>query len=350
LLGKDIGIDLGTATVLIFLRGKGVILREPSVVAIDQNNGRVLAVGDEAKRMLGRTPGHVVAVRPLRDGVIANYTMTEAMLRHFLNKVSTALKMGSLFRHRVMVCVPSGATDVEKRAVLEAAIEVGAREAFLIEEAMAAAIGAGLEVGEPRGNMVVDIGGGTTDVAVISLGGVVVAESLRIGGDEFDEAIARFIKREFNLAIGEQTAESLKIQIGTCKVKPHDEEATMIIKGRDLVQGLPRQIEVTSSMVARAIEEPVNAIIAGIRRILEVTPPELSADIIDRGIWLTGGGALLRDLAERVSEETAMPCHVAESPLECVALGTGKALESLDQLKASGAILSVIRKGLLKGR
>jgi rod shape-determining protein MreB len=349
LLGKDIGIDLGTATVLIFLRGKGVILREPSVVAIDQNNGKVLAVGEEAKRMLGRTPGHVVAVRPLRDGVIANYTMTEAMLRHFLNKVSSTLKMGSLFRHRVMVCVPSGATDVEKRAVLEAAIEVGAKEAFLIEEAMAAAIGANLEVAEPRGNMVVDIGGGTTDVAVISLGGVVVAESLRIGGDEFDEAIVRYIKKEFNLAIGEQTAEALKINIGTCKVKTHDEEAIQVIKGRDLVQGLPRQIEVTSSMVARAIEEPVNAIIAGIRRILEITPPELSADIIDRGIWLTGGGALLRDLSDRVYEETEIPCHVAEYPLECVALGTGKALDSLDQLKASGAILSVIRKGVLKG-
>lgn len=226
MLGKDIGIDLGTATVLIFLRGKGVILREPSVVAIDQNTGRVLAVGEEAKRMLGRTPGHVVAVRPLRDGVIANYTMTEAMLRHFLGKVSSSLKMSSLFRHRVMICVPSGATDVEKRAVLEAAIEVGSREAFLIEEAMAAAIGAGLEVAEPRGNMIVDIGGGTTDVAVISLGGVVVAESLRIGGDEFDESIARYIKKEFNLAIGEQTAEALKINIGTCKVRPHDEEET----------------------------------------------------------------------------------------------------------------------------
>lgn len=338
--GKDIGIDLGTATVIIFIRDKGVVLREPSVVAMDQNNGKILAVGEDAKQMLGRTPGNVVAVRPLRDGVIADYTMTEVMLRQFIKKVTSGFER--LVRHRVMICVPSGATDVERRAVLEAAIEVGAKEAYLIEEPMAAAIGAGLDVGEPRGNMVVDIGGGTTDIAVISLGGIVVSESLRVGGDKFDEGIARYVRKKFNLAIGEQTAEDLKINIGTCY--PRD-EMTMDIRGRDLVHGLPRQVRITSSDVAAAIEESVNAIVGGIRRVLELTPPELAADIIDRGIILTGGGALLRGLPELVTDQTEINTIVADHPLECVALGTGRALLELDKLKESGTVLPALRRG-----
>lgn len=337
---KDIGIDLGTATVLIFIKDKGVVFREPSVVAQDQNNGRFLAVGEDAKLMLGRTPGNVVAIRPLKEGVIADYTMTEVMLRMFIRKVTRGFER--LVRHRIMICVPSGATDVERRAVLEAALEVGAKEAYLIEEPMAAAIGAGLAIAEPRGNMVVDIGGGTTDVAVISLGGIVVSESLRVGGDKFDEAITRHVRRQFNLAIGEQTAEELKITIGTCY--PKGEPLSMDIRGRDLVQGLPRQVKITSTDVAKAIEESVRAIVSGIRRVLELTPPELSADIIDRGIILTGGGALLRGLPELVTEQTEINAIVAENPMECVALGTGKALQSLDQLKESGTVLSAFRK------
>ena len=337
---KDIGIDLGTATVLIFIKDKGVVFREPSVVAQDQNNGRFLAVGEDAKLMLGRTPGNVVAIRPLKEGVIADYTMTEVMLRMFIRKVTRGFER--LVRHRIMICVPSGATDVERRAVLEAALEVGAKEAYLIEEPMAAAIGAGLAIAEPRGNMVVDIGGGTTDVAVISLGGIVVSESLRVGGDKFDEAITRHVRRQFNLAIGEQTAEELKITIGTCY--PKGEPLSMDIRGRDLVQGLPRQVKITSTDVAKAIEESVRAIVGGIRRVLELTPPELSADIIDRGIILTGGGALLRGLPELVTEQTEINAIVAENPMECVALGTGKALQSLDQLKESGTVLSAFRK------
>ncbi|MBL3593136.1 MAG: rod shape-determining protein [Synergistaceae bacterium] len=339
--GKDIGIDLGTATVLIYIKGKSVVMREPSVVAVDQNTGKVLAVGSEAKRMLGRTPGHVVAVRPLRDGVIADYTITEVMLHYFLKKVTSGV--GRLFRNRVMICVPSGATDVERRAVLEAAIEVGAKEAYLIEEPMAAGIGANLDVAEPRGNMVVDIGGGTTDIAVISLGGIVVSESLRVGGDRFDEAITRYVRKQFNLAIGEQTAEDLKIQIGTCF--PRDEERSLAIRGRDLVHGLPRQIEITSVAVSQAIEETVQQIIEGIRKVLELTPPELAADIIDRGIVLTGGGALLKGLPELIMEETDISCYIADHPMECVAFGTGKALEELDTLRVSGTVIPAVRKG-----
>lgn len=339
--GKDIGIDLGTATVLIFIKDKGVVLREPSVVAMDQNNGRILAVGEDAKLMLGRTPGNVVAVRPLKDGVIADYTMTEVMLRQFLKKVTVGMER--LVRHRVMICVPSGATDVERRAVLEAAVEVGAREAYLIEEPMAAAIGAGLPIAEPHGSMVVDIGGGTTDIAVISLGGIVISESLRVGGDKFDESIIRYVRKQFNLAIGEQTAEDLKINIGTC-FPQNGEEMTCTIRGRDLVQGLPRQIEISSTDVSNAIEESVLSIVDGIRAVLEKTPPELAADIIDRGIVLTGGGALLRGLPQLVTEQTEISCNVADHPLECVALGTGKALEELDQLKESGTVLSAFRR------
>lgn len=343
MLGLDIGIDLGTATILIYVKGKGVIMREPSVVAIDQNNNKILAVGSEAKRMLGRTPGNVVAVRPLQSGVIANYTMTEAMIRHFLKKTMSGLN--KFLRHRVMIGVPSGATDVERRAVLEAALEVGAKEAYLIEEPMAAAIGAGLAVEEPRGNMVVDVGGGTSDIAVISLGGLVVAESLRMGGDAMDEAIIRYVRKKYNLEIGSQTAEALKISIGNCCNNiPEEEKKTMAVKGRDVVLGLPRQVELTTNDVKEAIEDIVSSIIRSIRRVLELTPAELSADIIDRGIVLTGGGALLKGLSELIHDQTGIKTYVADSPLECVALGTGKALDELKALKESGSVYSAIKK------
>jgi len=343
LWSKDIGIDLGTATVLVYIKGKGVVLREPSVVALDQNSGRILAVGEDAKIMIGRTPGNVVAIRPLRDGVIADYTMTEVMLREFIKKVTAGMER--FVRHRVMVGVPAGATDVERRAVLEAALEVGAKEAYLIEEPMAAAIGANMPVGEPVGNMVVDIGGGTSDVAIASLGGLVVYESLRVGGDKFDEAIIRYMRRQFNLAIGEQTAEDVKKSIGACRVEAEADNRTMEIRGRDLVQGLPRQITVSSLDVAHAIEEPVGQIIASIKHVLEKTPPELSSDVIDRGIILTGGGAYLRGLPQLITSETEINAIVAESAAECVALGTGIALESLDKLKTAGAVYSATRRG-----
>ena len=338
---KDIGIDLGTATVIVFIKGKGVVLREPSVVALDQNTGKILSVGEDAKVMIGRTPENVVAIRPLRDGVIADYTMTEVMLREFIKKVTSGIER--IVRHRVMIGVPAGATDVERRAVLEAALEVGAKEAYLIEEPMAAAIGANMPVGEPVGNMVVDIGGGTTDVAIVSLGGLVVFESLRVGGDKFDEAIIRYMRRQYNLAIGEQTAEDLKKTIGSCRERTP--EKTMDIRGRDLVQGLPRQITVSSLDVARAIEEPVGAIIAGIKRVLEKTPPELAADVIDRGIILTGGGAYLNGLDQLIIEETEINAVVAESASQSVALGTGIALEAIVNLKETGAIYSSTMSG-----
>jgi rod shape-determining protein MreB len=327
---------------LIYVKGKGVIMREPSVVAIDQNNNKILAVGSEAKRMLGRTPGNVVAVRPLQSGVIANYTMTEAMIRHFLKKTMSGLN--KFLRHRVMIGVPSGATDVERRAVLEAALEVGAKEAYLIEEPMAAAIGAGLAVEEPRGNMVVDVGGGTSDIAVISLGGLVVAESLRMGGDAMDEAIIRYVRKKYNLEIGSQTAEALKISIGNCCNIPEEEKKTMAVKGRDVVLGLPRQVELATNDVKEAIGDIVLSIIRSIRRVLELTPAELSADIIDRGIVLTGGGALLKGLPELIHDQTGIKTYVADSPLECVALGTGKALDELKALKESGSVYSAIKK------
>ena len=343
MFGTDIGIDLGTATVLIYERKHGVVLREPSVVAVDQDTGNILAVGYEAKNMVGRTPGSIVSVRPLRDGVIANYSMTEAMLQHFMRRVTKGWQR--FFRNRVMICVPSGATDVERRAVLEAALEVGASEAYLIEEPMAAAIGASLNVEEARGKMLVDIGGGTTDIAVISLGGVVVSKSLRLGGDKFDEGIMRYLRRQYNLAIGEQTAENLKIMIGTCV--PLEEAQRMVIKGRYLVQGLPRQVEVTSSAVNMAIGEMVQTLVDGVRNVLELTPPELSADIIDRGIVLTGGGSLLRGLPELVAQQTGINCFTAENPMESVALGTGRALAEIDSLRSSGrsGILVNLKKG-----
>lgn len=340
---RDIGIDLGTATVLVFVKGKGVVLREPSVVSMDQNTGKILSVGEDAKIMIGKTPGNVVAIRPLRGGVIADYTMTEVMLREFLKKTTSGMER--IVRHRMMIGVPAGATDVERRAVIEAALEVGAKEAYLIEEPMAAAIGANMPIGEAVGNMVVDIGGGTTDIAIVSLGGLVVFESLRVGGDKFDEAIVRYLRKQYKLAIGEQTAEDVKKQIGACDQTKASPDKLMDIRGRDLVQGLPRQVTVNSVDVAKAIDEQVSSIIAGIKRVLEKTPPELSSDVMDRGIILTGGGAYLRGLAELIMEETEINAVVAESAGECVALGTGIALESLDKLKETGAVYLATKKG-----
>ncbi len=316
------GIDLGTASVLVYVRGRGIVLSEPSVVAIDKNTDKILAVGEQARQMLGRTPANIVAIRPMRDGVIADYEVTEAMLKYFINRVYG--RGWRLFRPYVMICVPAEVTSVEKRAVIEAALSAGAKKANLIEEPMAAAIGAGLNVAEPGGNMVVDIGGGTTDVAVISLGGIVVSESLRVAGNKMDEAIVRYIRKNYNLMIGERTAEDLKIQIGSAY--PPKEPLSISIRGRDLINGLPKSINVTSLEVMEAIEEPVSSIVEAVKSVLERTPPELAADIIDRGILLTGGGALLRGIDELLTKSTGMPVKVADDPISCVAIGTGKAV------------------------
>ncbi|MCL6614989.1 MAG: rod shape-determining protein [Firmicutes bacterium] len=327
---RDMGVDLGTANTLVYVRGRGIVLQEPSVVALDRDTGSVLAVGEDAKKMIGRTPGNIVAIRPMKDGVIADYDVTETMLKYFIEKVCPRPRF---FRPQVVVCVPSGVTSVEKRAVLEAAMQAGAKRTYLIEEPMAAAIGAGIDISEPSGNMVVDIGGGTTDIAIISLGGIVVSESLRVGGDKFDEAIIRYIKKMYNLMIGERTAEEVKIQIGSAY--PEGEGKSMEIKGRDLVTGLPRTIKFTSADTFQAISEPITAIIDGIKSVLERTPPELASDIVDKGIVLTGGGALLHGFTRLLSEETEIPIHLAEDPMSCVVLGTGKVLESMDELKSS---------------
>ncbi len=332
-MGTDIGIDLGTATTLVYVRGKGIMIREPSVVAQDKETGKILKVGEEARRMIGRTPGNIVAVRPLRDGVIADYDITEVMLRYFIEKVSPKPR---LFRPQVVVAIPSGVTSVEKRAVLEAAMQAGAKQTYLIEETMAAAIGAGINVFEASGNMIVDIGGGTTGISIISLGGVVVSESLRIGGDKFDEAIIKYIKKMFNLMIGERTAEEIKLEIGSAY--PEGAGKSMEIRGRDLVTGLPRTITFTSADSFQAMSEPITAIIDGIKSVLERTPPELASDIVDKGIILTGGGSLLNGFTKLLREETGIPIHLAEDPLSCVVLGAGKIMESMDGLK-SGLIV-----------
>ncbi|ACB84111.1 rod shape-determining protein [Natranaerobius thermophilus] len=324
---KDIGIDLGTANTLVYVKGKDVVLREPSVVAIRKNSGEILAVGSEAKNMIGRTPGNIVAIRPMKDGVIADFDVTQTMLRHFINK---AYKRMTVFRPRVMVCVPSGVTEVEKRAVLDATNQAGAREAHLIEEPMAAAIGAGLPVEEPTGSMVVDIGGGTTEVAIISLGGIVTSKSIRLGGDELDEALIQYVKKKYNLMIGDRTAEEIKMTIGSAYL---EENTHMEIRGRDLVSGLPHNQTITAEEIASALKEPVNNILEIIKLTLEQTPPELSSDVMDKGIVLTGGGSLLHGLDKLVAQETGMPVVIAEDPLDCVALGTGKALNQLDLLK-----------------
>jgi len=325
---RDMGIDLGTANTLVHVKGKGIVLREPSVVAIQRDTGEVLAVGEEAKQMIGRTPGNIIAIRPLKDGVIADFDVTQAMLKYFIKR---SIDTKSFIRPRVVVGVPSGVTEVEKRAVIDATIQAGAREAYLIEEPMAAAIGAGLPVHEPTGNMVVDIGGGTTEVAVISLGGIVTSRSIRIGGDEMDEAIVQYIKRTYNLMIGERTAEEVKVTIGAATVPDADE--SMDIRGRDLVTGLPKTLTIKAREVQQALSEPVAGIIEAVKVTLEKTPPELAADIMDRGIVMTGGGSLLRGLDRLLSKETGMPVHIADDALDCVGAGTGKALESIDLLK-----------------
>jgi rod shape-determining protein MreB len=327
---KDMGIDLGTANTLVYIKGKGIVAREPSVVAIETHTRKVLAVGEEAKKMIGRTPGNIVAIRPLKDGVIADFDVTQNMLKYFIKLASPRR---SLFQPRVVVCVPSGVTEVEKRAVEEAAIHAGARDAYLIEEPMAAAIGAGLPVHEATGSMIVDIGGGTTEVAVISLGGIVTSKSIRVGGDELDESIVSYIKKEYSLMIGERTAESIKINIGSADIST--DEKTMDIRGRDLISGLPKTVTITSVEIYEAMKEQIFNILDAIKSTLEKTPPELASDIIEQGIMLTGGGALLDGIDRIIIRETGMPVHVAENPLDCVAIGTGKALESIDVLRKS---------------
>ncbi|NLC10638.1 MAG: rod shape-determining protein MreB [Firmicutes bacterium] len=330
MLRNDMGIDLGTATILVYMRGKGIVLNEPSVVAIEQRSKKVLAVGEQAQRMLGRTPGNIIATKPLKDGVIADFELTEVMLKHFINKVC---QRRSILRPRVVVCIPAGTTPVEKKAVIEAVTHTGAKEAFLIEEPRAAALGAGLDIFEPSGNMVVDIGGGTSDIAVLSMGEAVVSCSVRVGGDKFDTAIARYVKKEYNVLIGEQTAEKLKIEIGTAY--PGNRDLSLDVRGRDLVTGLPRSITLTTAKILEALEEPLWDIIQGVKQVLEKTPPELAGDIIDKGIVLTGGGALLDGMNKLIAEETGVPVYLAEDPIGSVALGTGKALESIDKISQS---------------
>jgi len=327
--GKDLGIDLGTANTLVHLKGKGVVLTEPSVVAIQSDSGKVLAVGDEAKRMIGRTPGNIIAIRPMKDGVIADFDVTQAMLSYFINKVLGPRT--PFMRPRVIVSIPTGCTTVEERAVREAALAGGAKEAYLIEEPMAAAIGAGLPVHEPTGNLIVDIGGGTTEVAVISLGGIVTAKSVRVAGDNMDAAIMQHLKKNYNMLIGERTAEDIKLSIGSALWEGEPEYYE--VRGRDLVSGLPKTIKVSSHEIQEALKETVDQIIEGIKICLEKTPPELASDIIDRGIVMAGGGALLRGLDKLISEETNMPVYACEEPLLAVARGTGKVLENIEVLK-----------------
>ncbi|OQB14181.1 MAG: Rod shape-determining protein MreB [Firmicutes bacterium ADurb.Bin193] len=332
-LGEDVGIDLGTASVLVYVKGKGIVLNEPSVVAMDANTKTLLAVGEEAQRMLGRTPGNIVAIRPLRDGVISDYNSTEKMLRYFLDKICRR----RIFKPRVVICVPSGVTEVEERAVIDAAQQAGAGKTFLIEEPIAAAIGAGIDISKPCGNMIVDIGGGTTDIAVISLGGIVVSESIKIAGDRFDEAIIKYIRKKHNILIGERTAEDMKIQIG-CVYKGDAnlfDTLEMDIRGRSLVSGLPKTITVTSDEMYEAFEETAASIIEAVKSVLESTPPELVGDISNNGILMTGGGALVRGLDRLISQETGIEARVAEDAVSCVAIGTGRTLDSIGILQES---------------
>ena len=322
-----IGIDLGTANVLVYVKGKGIVLQEPSVVAVSEDN-HIVAVGEEARDMLGRTPANIQAIRPMKDGVIADYVITEAMLRYFIKKAGR-----SITKPEVMISVPSGVTSVEKRAVRDAALKAGAREAYLIEEPLAAAIGANVPISGPSGNMIIDIGGGTSEIAVIALGGIVLSASVRVGGNRFDEAIANYIRKKYNLMIGERTAEEVKIQIGTAL--PLERELHMEVRGRDLIAGLPRTIPLTSTEAMEAMEQPLQQIVAAVRNVLEQTPPELSSDIIDKGMVMSGGGSLLRNIDKLLTQVTGVPCHVAENALVCVALGTGLALEHFDFFKKS---------------
>ena len=337
-LVPELGVDLGTANILVYMRGKGIVLREPSVVAISRNTKKVLAVGEEARLMLGRTPGHIVAIRPMSDGVIADYTTTRKMLEYLFRKVVGKKKF---FKPRVLICVPSQVTSVEKRAVEQAARAAGASEAYTIEEPMAAAIGAGLPINLPGGNMVVDIGGGTTDIAVISLDGIVTSESLRVAGNRMDEVIIRHVKSVYSLMIGDRTAEEIKVKIGSAY--PLEQEMNLPVRGRDLVAGLPKTVHVTSDEIREALAEPILAVIEKVKRVLEQTPPELASDIIERGIVLTGGGALLRGFDRLLSAATGIPVYVAEDPLSCVAIGTGRALEEMRAIRDSNIIMGASR-------
>ena len=322
-----IGIDLGTANILVYVKGKGIVTREPSVVAVSDDN-HIVAVGEEAREMIGRTPGNITAIRPMKDGVIADYVITEAMLRYFIKKAGR-----SFTKPDVMISVPSGVTSVEKRAVRDAALKAGAGEAYLIEEPLAAAIGANVPISGPSGNLIIDIGGGTSEIAVISLGGIVVSRSVRVGGNRFDEAIANYVRKKYNVMIGDRTAEEVKIEIGTAL--PLERELSMDVRGRDLIAGLPRTIPITSSEVMEAIELPLQQLVAAVRSVLEQTPPELSSDIIDKGMVMSGGGALLRNVDKLLTQVTGVPCHVAENAMNCVALGTGEALKHYDFFKKS---------------
>ena len=342
----DIGIDLGTANVLVFVKGKGIVLNEPSVVAINRDNGRIIAVGMEARRMLGRTPGSIVAIRPLQDGVIADYEVTEKMLRYFIARVNGRKPF---FRPRIMVCIPAQVTNVEERAVLQAALQAGAGQAYIIEEPLAAAIGAGLNIAEPRGKMVIDIGGGTTDIAVLSLGGIVCSRSLRVGGDEFDEAIVRYVRKKFNLIIGERSAEELKIRVGTAYPDGNAEKAVEV-RGRDMLTGLPNSADITGRDVHEAIQEPLEAIVGAVKEVLEHTPPELASDLAERGIVMTGGGALLSGIDLLLSREIGVPVYIADDPLSCVAVGTGRALGMLHILNGSNSHHNKKRYRAVAGR
>lgn len=340
---NDVGIDLGTSSVLVFVKNKGIVLREPSVVAVEKITGRILAVGEEARRMLGRTPGSIIAIRPLKDGVISNFDITERLLHHFLKKV---VGTHIFFKPRVVVCVPSGVTEVEKRSVIDATEEAGARHTFLIEEPIAAAIGAGIDISQPRGKMVLDVGGGTTDVAIISLGGAVLSDSLKIAGDKFDDAIVRYMRKKHNLLIGERTAEEMKIAIGSAY--PRREQIFVDVKGRNLISGLPQSIVVGSNEMIDALEEPLQSILERVRTLFERTPPELASDIAENGICLTGGGALLYGMDKFVAEHTKVPCYIAEDPISCVAIGTGKVLENIN-VYSSGAIYDYKRGEYFEG-
>ncbi|MDR1615768.1 MAG: rod shape-determining protein MreB [Syntrophomonadaceae bacterium] len=331
---EDIGIDLGTASVLVFRKNRGIVLHEPSVVAVDKNSNKIIAVGEEARQMLGRTPGHIVAVRPLKEGVIADYEMTEKMLSYFIRKV-----VGRKFfwKPRVVVCIPTGATEVEERAVRQATLASGAKKAFIIEEPVAAALGAGINISEATGNMIVDIGGGTSDIAVLSLGGIVCNSSLRIGGDKFDEAIVRYVRREYNLMIGDRTAENLKINVGCAYLTAETQGRSMEIRGRDLLTGLPKTVSITAEESLMALEETTEALIEGVKKVLEVTPPELAADILNNGIVMTGGGSLLHGLDILLSNETSLPVHIADEAIRCVAKGTGKTLSEMKILNRASS-------------
>ncbi len=336
-MAKAIAIDLGTANSLVYVQGKGIVIREPSVVAIQKDVGQVLAVGEEAKKMIGRTPGNIVAIRPLKDGFIADFDVTQSMLKYFFQKAFNTTSV--LSKPKVIVCVPAGTTSVEERAVRQATLQAGAKEIYIMEEPMAAAIGAGLPVGEPTGSMIVDIGGGTTDVAVISLGGIVNSQSIRTGGDKMDEAIVAFVKKEYGLLIGVRTAEEIKIAIGNVYLHPDSERLSVAVNGRDLVTGLPKQVEITDGEIHSAFKDIIVSIVDAIKACLEKTPPELAGDIMERGIMLAGGGALLRGMDSLIAHETGMPVHIAEDPLSCIVLGAGQALENIELLKkvANGA-------------